>query len=131
MLGRVDFEDYIWRNLQDAHLKEGMLGATLTMKTVDKRTLTIDHLPKPQARRLYAFAQEMEERMREERRQREMEERRAAAGTLTIGTPAASPTPQSADDPVKRLAQIKSMLDAGLITQAEYDAKKNDILSRM
>jgi hypothetical protein len=36
-----------------------------------------------------------------------------------------------ADDPVKKLRQIKEMLDAGLIDQAEYDAKKKELLSRM
>ena len=35
------------------------------------------------------------------------------------------------DDPVKKLKQIKEMLDAGLIRQEEYDSKKAEILSRM
>ncbi len=37
----------------------------------------------------------------------------------------------SAEDPMEVLAKLKKMLDAGLIEQAEYDAKKNEILSRM
>jgi len=36
-----------------------------------------------------------------------------------------------ADDPVKKLKQIKDMLDAGLIDQTEYDAKKKELLLRM
>ena len=36
-----------------------------------------------------------------------------------------------ADDPVKKLKQIKEMLDAGLINQTEYDSKKTELLSRM
>lgn len=35
------------------------------------------------------------------------------------------------EDPVETLAKLKKMLDAGLIEQAEYDAKKAEILSRM
>lgn len=35
------------------------------------------------------------------------------------------------DDPVEVLTKLKKMLDAGLIEQAEYDAKKAEILSRM
>ncbi len=35
------------------------------------------------------------------------------------------------EDPVEALAKLKRMLDAGLIDQAEYDAKKAEILSRM
>jgi membrane protease subunit (stomatin/prohibitin family) len=34
-------------------------------------------------------------------------------------------------DPVKRLSQLKEMLEAGLISQDEFETKKNDILSRM
>ena len=44
-------------------------------------------------------------------------------------TPASSSA--SADDPVEVLGKLKKMLDAGLIEQSEYDAKKNEILSRM
>lgn len=36
-----------------------------------------------------------------------------------------------AADPVAKLQQLKKMLDAGLITQDEYDQKKTDILSQM
>lgn len=44
-------------------------------------------------------------------------------------TPASSSA--SADDPMEVLGKLKKMLDAGLIEQSEYDAKKNEILSRM
>lgn len=35
------------------------------------------------------------------------------------------------EDPMEVLGKLKKMLDAGLIEQAEYDAKKSEILSRM
>jgi len=41
----------------------------------------------------------------------------------------ASPAPT--DDRLKLLAELKQMLDASLITQAEYDTKKAEILGRM
>ena len=37
----------------------------------------------------------------------------------------------STEDPVETLTKLKRLLDAGLIEQAEYDAKKSEILSRM
>lgn len=48
----------------------------------------------------------------------------------------ANPTSQSitnteSEDPMEVLEKLKKMLDAGLIEQAEYDAKKAEILSRM
>ena len=47
-------------------------------------------------------------------------------------TPTATPTSTvSVDDPMEVLGKLKKLLDAGLIEQSEYDAKKAEILSRM
>ena len=132
---RVDFVDYLWRDLTDAKLKHGMMTSTLSMRTVDGRMVIIDYLPKKQASRVYAVAQEREEHAREERRQRELEEKRASAGhhITNMSTSPVTPgqTPQPVIDPVERLRQLKAMLDGRLIDQAEYDSKKAEILSRM
>lgn len=37
----------------------------------------------------------------------------------------------TAEDPIETLSKLKKMLDAGLIEQSEYDAKKAEVLSRM
>jgi hypothetical protein len=134
MLGRVEFEDYIWRELHDAHVKEGIRSATLTMETMNGHNLSVDNLPKSQARKLYTLAQGMEEKVLEERRQRELEEKRASSGGITMQaavpvTPQSAPAPK--EDPLEKLTKLKSMLDAGLITEEEYSTKKADILSRM
>jgi hypothetical protein len=47
----VEFEDYIWRDLHNAHVKEGLRGATLSMETIEGREFSIDSLPKAQAHR--------------------------------------------------------------------------------
>lgn len=77
--------------------------------------------------------QEQEERTAEERRQREIEEKRAAAGGVVINTPqgfqgGSSSTPQG--DSIAAMKQLKDMLDAGLITQGEYESKRQSILSK-
>ena len=135
MLGGVEFEDYVWRDLRDAHVKEGMRSATLTMKTTSGHSISMDDLPKAQARKLYTLAQSMEEKVLEDRRQRELEEKRAAAGSITMQTsvPAAQQSPSSPpkEDPLEKLKKLKSMLDADLITEDEYNAKKTEILSNM
>lgn len=41
------------------------------------------------------------------------------------------PPQPSSEDPMEVLGKLKKMLDAGLIEQSEYDAKKAEILSRM
>ena len=134
MLGGVDFEDYIWRNLSDARVKEGIRSAKLTMKTTSGDSISLDDLPKSQARKLYTLAQSMEEKVLEERRQRDLEEKRAAAGNITMqtGMPMQqTPSAPTKEDPLEQLTKLKKMLDAGLITDDEYNAKKVDILSRM
>lgn len=127
------FTDFMWREVDDVHLSEQMLGATITCSTTDGRKVKLDSIPKKQARKIYAFAQDIEERMIEERRNREMEEMRAGAGGVVIQAPTAAPAaagPQ-ANDPMEQLGKLKSMLDAGLIEQSEYDAKKAEILAQM
>ena len=42
-----------------------------------------------------------------------------------------TPPSPSQEDPMEVLGKLKRMLDAGLIEQAEYDAKKAEILSKM
>jgi hypothetical protein len=45
---------------------------------------------------------------------------------------AASPSPsESADSPSERLAELKRLLDAGLITNSDYEAKKREILASL
>jgi membrane protease subunit (stomatin/prohibitin family) len=56
-------------------------------------------------------------------------------GQVNTQAQAPAPAPQAAStggaDPVAVLKQLKQMLDAELISQAEYDQKKADILGRM
>lgn len=48
------------------------------------------------------------------------------------GSGTSQPSSQGqAEDPMETLGKLKKMLDAGLIEQAEYDAKKAEVLSRM
>jgi hypothetical protein len=130
LLGGANFRDYAWRDLRDARLSDGTFSSTITLQTIKNELLSVNHLPKAQARKVYSFAQEMEERVREERRQRDMEEKRAAAGGIVLqGTVPA--TPPAHDDPLQKLRKLKDMMSAGLITAAEYEAKKAEILSKM
>ncbi|MEM7698338.1 MAG: PH domain-containing protein [Verrucomicrobiota bacterium] len=127
------FEDFQWRQVHDVHLSEQMMGATISCTIVGGQKTSIDSIPKKQARRIYSYSQEIEEKMIEERREREMEEKRAAAGGVVFQSPAHSaPAPQAtAEDPVEQLGKLKKMLEAGLIDQSEFDAKKTEIMSRL
>lgn len=130
----MTFQDHIWREVADVHVSEQMIGATITCNIVGGKILSLDSLPKKQARKVYAYAQEVEERMAVERRDRELEEKRAAAGGVVLqspSAPAATPSPSPAEDPIATLEKLKKMLDGGLIESSEYETKKAEILSRM
>jgi hypothetical protein len=131
----LDFKDFSWMSVADVHMKEEFFSATITIKTTTGQSDSMEDIPKAQARKLYRFAQEMEEAKREERRQRDLEDKRAmAGGGITINTPSMMPQAAPAapaEDPMEKLTKLKSMLDMGVLTQAEFDAKKADILSKM
>ena len=129
----LDFKDFSWMNVADVHMKEGVFAATITIKTTTGKTDSMEDIPKAQARRLYRFAQEMEETKKEERRQRDLEDKRAVAGGgITINTPSQQPQAVApVEDPMEKLTKLKSMLDMGILTQEEFDSKKVDILSKM
>jgi cytoskeletal protein CcmA (bactofilin family)/outer membrane murein-binding lipoprotein Lpp len=44
---------------------------------------------------------------------------------------AAAPASSGTDDPQQKLKQLKAMLDEGVITEKDYEAKKTEILSKM
>ena len=91
----------------------------------------MEWLPKDQARRVYRIAQEMEETMVEQRRNRAMEETRAGATNITMNAQTAPVTESTSSDPMAKLGQLKQMLEAGLINEDEFTRKKADILSQM
>lgn len=135
----LTFEDFPWRTVVNIHISEAILGSVFTVQLTNNRSAFVDSLPKAQARKLYQFGQQMEEHMYSHRRDLMLEEKRAGAGGVNVNinnTPgsapsAVSPAPQSAaDDPVEKLRQLKTMLDHDLISQADYDAKKAEIMSR-
>jgi hypothetical protein len=124
------FEDFLWRDLTDVKLSEGIMGAKLVFEA-NSRRLSVDKLPKPEARKAYSIAQEREQEAIETRRQRQMQEDSAKAGHIVIGSGSTGTSTATADDPMAKLTKLKNMFDAGLITQEEYDKKKADILASM
>lgn len=54
----MEFVDFDWDDIVSSFVKEGILGADFTFTTKSALTHTIDYLPKNQARKLYTFAKE-------------------------------------------------------------------------
>lgn len=54
----MEFVDYDWDDISGSFVKEGILGADFTFNTKSDLTHTVDYLPKNQARKLYTYAKE-------------------------------------------------------------------------
>lgn len=136
-------QDVRWQDLQDAQLRVGVLGATLTVSvhgTADlataegpQRTLRIEGLRKGEAQEVYRACQTQEQAWREKRRVRELEELRAKSGGINLGgglggTSSSSPADGS-QTPAARLQRAKEMRQQGLLTDAEFEQVKARILA--
>ena len=129
----MDFDDYLWKEVEDCHIREGIVGSTFTVNTIKGESVELDYLPKSQARMLYRYAQEQEEAMREYRRQLDLENSRARAGggIFVNSAPETTRPAEEKDDPVASLKKLKELLEHDLISQEEFDKKKADILSKL
>ncbi|TDX82955.1 PH domain-containing protein [Epilithonimonas xixisoli] len=131
----TDFQDYLWKDVGESHISEAILGSTFKMTAVSGFVETIDYIPKSQARKLYQYAQAKEEEMIEFRRQKELEDKRATSGAITVNTQPEQkeePKPETpTENPMETLMKLKAFLDNDLISVEDYEAKKKEILSRM
>jgi hypothetical protein len=142
LIGGFDLADVRWQDLKEVHLRVGVLGASLQMTALvgsdlttasgPTRTLLYEGLPKDQAQALYRICQAHDQAWREKRRVRDLEELRARSGGIQLvgGSSAASP-PAGDGDAASRLRSAKSMLESGLITDAEYESLKAKIISNV
>ncbi|MEZ7500203.1 PH domain-containing protein [Flavobacterium sp. Arc3] len=54
----MDFTDYTWDQIEGTFVKENILGSEFSFSTKTDMTVSIDYIPKTQARKMYTFAKE-------------------------------------------------------------------------
>jgi len=54
----MDFTDYTWDDISGTFVKENILGSEFSFTTHTDLTISIDYIPKIQARKIYTFAKE-------------------------------------------------------------------------
>ena len=138
LLGGFDVTTIRWQDLEEVTLHVGMLSADLALRagkatdlaslaTQGSQRVDFRGLRKEQAQAVYRICQTQDQAWREKRRVRELEELRARAGGIQVSSgPPAAP---AGDDAVRRLQEAKQLLEARLITDAEYEAIKAKIVS--
>ncbi|SFT12027.1 PH domain-containing protein [Sphingobacterium wenxiniae] len=153
----TNFEIFSWNDIKDIAFKEEIFGSKVTVIPFTGENLTIDYIPKVQARKLYqiikdalenknnphfitevekpAFVSPVEEIIEEEI----IEE---PAIELTIDSPiqeeqesftvlSAEPITKEEDELTAKLKKLKTLYDRQLITQSEYESKKAELLSQL
>jgi len=136
----MNFKDISWKNIKEVSFKEEFFGAKFVCVPQHGENIITDYIPKVQARKLHQAANEQLEQYKELLRQQQLEANRATASTVNI--PAASAEeilvatspPQienNEDDSTLKLRKLKTLFDQQLITQTEYEIKKQAILDSL
>jgi hypothetical protein len=137
LFGGYDSADIRWQDLKETRIRAGMLSAELTLVAQNSSDLnigsdvnriwTFEGLCKDQAQAIYRICQQHDQVWREKRRIRELEELRAKSGGVQFTAPGSVSGGES--DPARRLRQAREMLDANLISDAEFESIKAKIVS--
>ncbi len=166
----MEFIDYDWDDIAGSFVKEGILGSDFTFSTKTDLTHTVDYLPKNQARKLYTYAKEQLDLLKnpiqskpvvetaiplnviEEENKTVDEVEEVVAEEVTnfaeivpkvesyetyeevkeeMSSNEKELVDLSKDELFEKLQNYKKLLDNGLILQAEYDALKKEVLSKM
>ncbi|MEY2703462.1 MAG: hypothetical protein RLY43_2101 [Bacteroidota bacterium] len=151
----MEFIDYDWDDIAGSFVKEGILGADFTFTTHSDLTHTVDYLPKNQARKLYTYAKEQldilkngpklaETKTADENNVEEVVAEEVThlaeiipATSLVQDAEVEVPithgerplTELSKEELFEKLQNYKKLLDNGLILQGEYDRLKNEIIT--
>jgi hypothetical protein len=142
LISGFDVSDIRWQDLEEVTLRVGIFAADLAIRAgkasdlasqgaTGSRRLDFAGLRKSQAQAVYRICQAQDQAWREKRRVRELEELRARSGGIQVSSGPAPMTSAAGggSDAVRRLQDAKQMLDAKLITDAEYEAIKAKIVS--
>src|SRR6202035_842249 len=140
LLGGFEVTSVRWQDLEEVTLRVGMLAAELSVRAgkatdlasmgaAGAQRVEFQGLRKEQAQAVYRICQAQDQAWREKRRVRELEELRARSGGIQMMSGPAPATGSAAGDAVGRLQEAKKLLDARLITDAEYEAIKAKIVS--
>jgi len=138
LLGGFDVTTIRWQDLEEVTLRVGMLSADLAVragKSTDLASLGASGsqrvefrgLRRSEAQAVYRICQSQDQAWREKRRIRELEELRARSGGIQVSPGSLGAAAET--DAVRRLQEAKQLLDAHLISDAEYEAIKAKIIS--
>lgn len=110
----MEFIDYDWDDIAASFVKEGILGADFTFSTKSDLTHTIDYLPKNQARKLYTFAKEQLDLLKNPAANASFNEATKYAEEVSFEEVA-----EVEEIPVEEVTNYAEIMPAGLISHEE------------
>lgn len=150
----TNFEIFSWNDIKDIAFKEEIFGSKVTVIPFTGENLTIDYIPKVQARKLYQLIKTALENPAGNKSEEPIPvipaERPIEPLTIpvqpVVDEPAIPPVTEKNkeekitesnisvvgdDELTQKLKKLKTLYDRQLITQSEYENKKSELLSQL
>lgn len=135
----MNFKDISWKNIKEVSFKEEFFGSKFICVPQHGENIVTEFIPKVQTRKLYQAANEQLEAFKDLARQQQLEDNRT---TVNIQPVFDLPIEEAEiiqeqiveeveDETTLKLRKLKTLYDKQLITQAEYESKKADILDSL
>jgi hypothetical protein len=142
----TNFDIFQWDELKTITFKEEFFGSKFTVVPIDNENLTVDYIPKVQARKLYQLAKEAMEKYQNQTKapespipltdnQKNHDAREYQSFKLQ---PEEEPVLKEAENPAEeedeltlKLKKLKTLFDKQLISKEEYENKKIELLSQL
>ena len=142
----TNYKTLTWAEVKEVSFKEEFFGSKFTAIPQKAENITIDYIPKVQARKLYQFCNEQLEKQKalpesddfDEKQTRLRDENTGDEYTTYIELEDEKVTltnqfrPAEPEDEItQKLQKLKTLYEKQLISQEEYESKKAEILSRL
>ncbi|WP_437922030.1 PH domain-containing protein [Sphingobacterium sp. LRF_L2] len=165
----TNFEIFSWSDIKDIAFKEEIFGSKVTVIPLAGENLTIDYIPKVQARKLYQLIKEALENSNKTSSSVSSAGNDVAKPSYPTSNSSPAPQPvetekvevpqplknevvmevqptsqtvlptietpelkkEEDDELTQKLKKLKTLYDRQLITQAEYESKKSELLSQL
>ncbi len=141
----MNFKDISWKNVKEVSFKEEFFGSKFICVPQHGENIVTEFIPKVQTRKLHQAANDQLEAFKELTRQQNLEDTRAASTAVNIPVTEnifdlviedaeviqEQVIEETEDETTLKLRKLKSLYDKQLITQAEYESKKANILDSL
>ncbi|MFC3197002.1 PH domain-containing protein [Parapedobacter deserti] len=141
----TDFEIRSWNDIKEVGFKEEIFGAKVTISPQTGESLSINYIPKTQARKVFQLANEVLETQKgqspltkspdvplvqevDEDERFPLQPEEEPVLKLRDALP---PETEQDDELTLKLKKLKSLFERQLITQEEYENKKDELLSQL